>query len=110
MLISAFTGDSDHVFIDLLTSTDLEMLKMKKKAAASGSADTSMDSTKTGNRAASMRRYCILTYASEFDRVHYPLPLSYETTPNVESLLSTIRRLRKEAQERKMAAVSDKEK
>lgn len=40
------------------------------------------------------KRYLILTYAVEFDRVHYPLPLSLVQTPTPEILQRTIRRLR----------------
>lgn len=41
-----------------------------------------------------LRRYLILTYAVEFDRVHYPLPLSYVDEPPAHALRATIRRLR----------------
>src|SRR3546814_3034147 len=41
-----------------------------------------------------MKRYLILTYTVEFDRVHYPLPLAYEEDPNPAALKATIRRLR----------------
>ena len=34
-------------------------------------------SSKTNNK-----RYLILTYAAEFDRVHYPLPLLHEDAPS----------------------------
>jgi hypothetical protein len=47
----------------------------------------------------------ILTYNSEFDRVHFPLPLSYEENPTVESLQRTIFRLKRRERER-----TDKEK
>lgn len=40
------------------------------------------------------KRYLILTYAVEFDRVHYPLPLSFVQTPTLDILQRTIRRLR----------------
>lgn len=32
------------------------------------------------------KRYLILTYAAEFDRVHYPLPLLYEENPDPQRL------------------------
>ena len=35
-----------------------------------------------------------MTYAVEFDRVHYPLPLIHEDSPNPEALKKTIRRLK----------------
>ena len=42
------------------------------------------------------KRYLILTYAAEFDRVHYPLPLIFEEHPDTAALQATIRRLRAE--------------
>lgn len=39
-------------------------------------------------------RYLILTYAAEYDRVHYPLPLAYVESPEREQLERTIDRLR----------------
>lgn len=40
------------------------------------------------------RRYLILTYCAEFDRVHYPLPLLLDETPNTDAMKQTIMRLR----------------
>lgn len=40
------------------------------------------------------RRYVIITYQSEFDRVHYPLPLTYEGPPDPAVLQREIRQLR----------------
>lgn len=40
------------------------------------------------------KRFLILTYAVEFDRVHYPLPLTPEVSPSPEVLQRTIRRLK----------------
>lgn len=40
------------------------------------------------------KRYLILTYSSEFDRVHYPLPLAFEENPDVERLKDIIKDLR----------------
>ena len=42
------------------------------------------------------KRYLIMTYAAEYDRVHYPLPLAFEARPDPESLRSTIAGLRAE--------------
>ena len=52
----------------------------------------------------SLDRYVILTYKSEFDRVHFPLPLAYEEHPSLESLQRTIFRLKRREKEN-----SDKE-
>jgi hypothetical protein len=42
------------------------------------------------------KRYLILTYASEFDRAHYPLPLAADADPPPAALRRTIDRLRAE--------------
>ncbi|GMF35220.1 unnamed protein product [Phytophthora lilii] len=50
------------------------------------------------------KRFLILTYAVEFDRVHYPLPLTQELSPSPEVLQRTIRRLRQELAEKEKTA------
>ncbi|DBB07825.1 TPA: Centrosomal protein CCDC61 [Trebouxia sp. C0006] len=84
MLASAIRQESDSVFVDLLTYADLETLKSKK-----GAGRAALQRTIPPNN----KRYLILTYAAEFDRVHYPLPLLYEE-PTVESLQSVVQQLR----------------
>lgn len=44
--------------------------------------------------ASQQQRYLILTYAAEYDRVHYPLPLAFVDCPTREQLERTIDRLR----------------
>lgn len=84
MLASAIRQESDSVFVDLLTYSDLEMLKNKKAAGRA-----SLQRTIPPNN----KRYLILTYAAEFDRVHYPLPLLYEEL-TVEHLRTLVQQLR----------------
>ena len=84
MLASAIRQESDSVFVDLLTYADLETLKNKK-----GAGQAPLQRTIPPNN----KRYLILTYAAEFDRVHYPLPLLYEA-PTVEHLQTVIQKLR----------------
>ncbi|KAH9573656.1 hypothetical protein CY35_01G012000 [Sphagnum magellanicum] len=90
MLRSAILQESDSVFVDLLTYQDLEMLKNKKSRGIG---------VHPCQRASNNKRYLILTYTGEFDRVHYPLPLLYEENPEPEALKRTIRRLRDELEE-----------
>ena len=101
MLSVALGQSSETVFVDLLTYNDLEMLKSRKMGKPPGtgangpiSVSSSFGSSRGG--AGNKKRYLILTYAVEFDRVHYPLPLAFESEPNVESLKRTVQRLRKE--------------
>eukprot|EP00775_Hariotina_reticulata_P002480 gene2480-2784_t len=81
MLQSAVLQQSDSVYIDLLTYQDLEILKAKKQSNASAAGAQQQ-------LPASTKRYLILTYASEFDRVHYPLPLLQEDPPDAQHLIS----------------------
>lgn len=78
MVVGALEGSADSVYIDLLTSADLRKLKKKAEPAVD---------------VPSSRRYLIVTYAVEFDRVHYPLPLDSEA-PTVASLTRQLRRLK----------------
>ena len=91
MLLKALERSSDSVFVDLLTYEDLEMLRARRNAgkAAGGQAASRGASTHS-------KRYLILTYTVEFDRVHYPLPLSCEETPSTASLQRTVGRLRRQ--------------
>lgn len=98
MLASAIRQESDSVFVDLLTYSDLETLKNKKAAGRAPLQRTIPPNNK---------RYLILTYAAEFDRVHYPLPLLYEE-PTVEHLQNLVQQLR--AQLGQSAATSNKPK
>jgi coiled-coil domain-containing protein 61 len=105
MLASAFSKDNPSVFIDLLTYSDLEVLKARKigghelsmsSTSIIGSNNVSNNNKLQQQQQQQLKRYAILTYSSEFDRVHYPLPLAFESTPNVKSMKKTIARLRNE--------------
>jgi len=73
MYSSLESNNNGSVFIDLLTYQDLEILK-SRKAAKSGQEPTTLNATqRTKNK-----RYLILTYVVEFDRVHYPLALKMD--------------------------------
>ena len=66
MLESAITKSSDSVALDLLTYADLETLRKTKF----GSGNTSGRGFTPGkNKAAHAKRYLILTYSVEFDRL-----------------------------------------
>jgi coiled-coil domain-containing protein 61 len=97
MLISGFSGDSENVYVNLLTYNDLQLLKARKLGVSTSfSSQTSSQTFPSSSISSSSqsKRYIILTYASEFDRVNFPLPLSFEENPNVSSLQRTIKRLR----------------
>lgn len=87
MLQTGLSKDSESVFIDILSYSDLEVFKARKNVSSRNSLISQANSAR--------KRYMIVTYASEFDRVHYPLTLSFEQGNNVQSMQRTITRLRK---------------
>lgn len=70
----------------------LQELYRKRKMGKAGAASDAFGGLGTGGN--SSKRYLILTYAVEFDRVHYPLPLALVQSPTPDVLQRTIRRLR----------------
>jgi hypothetical protein len=98
MLQSAVLQQSDSVFVDLLTCQDLELLKAKKAAAAAvhGDAAAQQQQPRQLPPGIASKRYLILTYASEFDRVHYPLPLLADEQPDPARFKAVIAGLRQQ--------------
>jgi coiled-coil domain-containing protein 61 len=90
MLLSALNQASDSVFVDLLTYQDLEVLKSRKTGAPAP--------PPRAQNPANNKRYLIMTYAAEFDRVHYPLPLVYEENPDPQQLKRVISQLRSQVE------------
>ena len=68
MLIEAIIQPNECVWVDLLTSHDLEMLKNRKMHATGG---------KQLQPANNNRRYLVLNYPTTYDKVHYPLNLNF---------------------------------
>lgn len=102
MLVSALKQDNDSVYMDILTYQDLELLKSRKASNTSGATPTSNTSiTKPGKTPSNNKRYIILTYSGEFERVHYPLPLSFVDNPDPDSMKTTISRLARELEQYK---------
>lgn len=90
MLESAVHKSSESVTLDLLTYSDLELLR-NRKAGVVGRPRAQPQSP-----ALSAKRYLILIYTVEFDRIHYPLPLPYLGKPDPAELQKEIRALRSE--------------
>lgn len=86
MLLSALAQESDSVYLDILTARDLEMLR--RHANPQGPPAT------TSTASQSDKRYMILTYRAEFDKVHYPLPLAMDEQSEEDRLRSMVERLR----------------
>lgn len=81
MLISGFEGKSQSVVVDILSYSELELLRKSV-------------SFKNTNR--SSKKYIILTYTNEFERVHYPIPLNIQNSNEIHDLRQTIDQLREE--------------
>ncbi|KAM4619997.1 centrosomal protein CCDC61 isoform 2-T2 [Polymixia lowei] len=90
MLESAVKKMSDSVTLDLLTYADLELLRNRKAGVVSRPRGQQQSA------ALSAKRYLILIYTVEFDRIHYPLPLPYQGKPDPAALQKEIRALRTE--------------
>ncbi|KAM9270527.1 LOW QUALITY PROTEIN: centrosomal protein CCDC61 [Cariama cristata] len=86
MLESALMQSSESVSLELLTYADLETLQRKVGMIAHPPPSASPLSAK---------RYLILVYSVEFDRIHYPLPLPYTGRP-AAALHRLVRELREE--------------
>ena len=65
MLLTALNGDSDSLTLDIMASEDLQLIRSGASPVAS-----------------SDKRYLILTYSSDFDKIHYPLALSFISVIN----------------------------
>ncbi|CAJ1064213.1 centrosomal protein CCDC61 isoform X4 [Xyrichtys novacula] len=90
MLESAVRKTSDSVTLDLLTYADLELLRNRKAGVVSRPRGHQQSSALTS------KRYLILIYTVEFDRIHYPLPLPYVGKPDPAALQKEVRALRAE--------------
>ncbi|XP_041750910.1 centrosomal protein CCDC61-like isoform X1 [Coregonus clupeaformis] len=90
MLESAVSKTSESVTLDLLTYADLELLR-NRKAGVVGRPRAQQQSPNL-----SAKRYLILIYTVEFDRIHYPLPLPYHGKPDPATLQKEIRALKTE--------------
>ena len=93
MLTSGLDCTTDSVIVDLLTYQELEMFRSSRNPGT--------NSSTSSNSKLQTKRYLILTFSGEFERVHYPLPLSFEEAPNIETLQKTILRLKAELDQAK---------
>ncbi|XP_075346233.1 centrosomal protein CCDC61 isoform X1 [Mycteria americana] len=89
MLESALTRSSDSVSLELLTYADLQTLRSRKVGGIPRPPPSAASPL-------SAKRYLILVYSVEFDRIHYPLPLSYAGRPDPAALRRLVRELREE--------------
>ncbi|XP_038075059.1 centrosomal protein CCDC61-like [Patiria miniata] len=101
MLESAINKTSESVTLDLLTYADLETLRSRK----AGGVRSSIPGAQKVSLSA--KRYLIVTYTVEFDRIHYPLPLPYQGKPDPVALQETVRELKREVRRLQSQVHSD---
>ncbi|KAA3678218.1 coiled-coil domain-containing protein 61 [Paragonimus westermani] len=87
MLQNALTQPSETLHLDVVSYGDLEILRRNKSNGTSFNENLSFNRDK---------RFLILTYVTEFDKIHYPLPLNYVGSVSVDHLNNMIRELRLE--------------
>jgi coiled-coil domain-containing protein 61 len=75
----------------MLTQNDLALLKAKKQGIASPIVTEAVD--------VRSKRYLILTLTGEFEKVHYPLPLTYLEDPGIEVLRRTLTRMQSQVED-----------
>ncbi|KAF5276111.1 hypothetical protein FQR65_LT16478 [Abscondita terminalis] len=86
MLKSGLLKTSECITLDLFTYKDLESERLRKIKS----------NIKVKNNVDSNRRYLVVTYSVEFDKIKYPLPLDYCGPPDPSILQATIRKLESE--------------
>lgn len=91
MLTDAMADRTDHVYVELLTYSDLLALKTGKH---------------TDKRSSDTKRYLILTYKVKYDTVHYPLPLQYVGKMSSIELQDDVTKLQKEIDHLKNQIIS----
>ena len=89
MILMALEGSSKTVFIDFLSYQDIQLLREKR----SGSKSANKSNNYTSNPQQNLKRYVILTYTTEFEKVHYPLVLTLISQPDQECLKRVFKRV-----------------
>ncbi|KAL5263720.1 hypothetical protein ACHWQZ_G008931 [Mnemiopsis leidyi] len=91
MLSDAIADETDHVYVELLTYSDLLALKTGHHL---------------GKKVADNKRYLILTYKVKYDTVHYPLPLQYSGKMSPTELQDNVTKLQTEIEHLKNQIIS----
>ena len=96
MLMSGLAKESENVLVDLLSYKDLEVMRNKKNAYNTGT-NTGNNLNESNNTDLSIinKKYLIISYTNEFEKVHFPLPISFIIHPDISFTLRTIERLKK---------------
>ena len=71
----------------------MALIKARKQNPRAANTPSELDHTEVDP---TQKRYLILTLSGEFEKVHYPLPLTYLETPDVATLRRTFMRMQSE--------------
>jgi coiled-coil domain-containing protein 61 len=82
MLKNSLKQISDTVFIDLLNCRDIEFWKSRVNGKGQNQNMSMSSSSSYTDAQLNGKRYLILTETTEFDRVHYPIPLLLVEDPH----------------------------
>ncbi|CAF1002132.1 unnamed protein product [Rotaria sp. Silwood1] len=96
MLEDAINKKNSSLSIDLFTSDDLDLIRKKQQ-----------DQNKSFKTKSSNKRYLILIYNTEYDRIYYPLSLRYCGKPDTIILIGQIHQLVTENESLKSQLGSD---
>jgi coiled-coil domain-containing protein 61 len=94
ILMSGLAKESENVLVDLLSYKDLENMRNKKAASQNNNLNESSTLNNT-DLSIINKRYLIISYTNEFEKVHFPLPISFLIQPDLSYFLRTIDRLKK---------------
>ncbi|XP_022240196.1 coiled-coil domain-containing protein 61-like isoform X2 [Limulus polyphemus] len=97
MLKTALKKTSSSVFIKVLTDSELEWMRKERSGYVRGSPLSKSSTT-------SKKRFLLLVYTVEFDRIHYPLRLQYQGIPDISTLMTTMVELRTALQRYKLGS------
>eukprot|EP00696_Hemimastix_kukwesjijk_P006949 gnl/Hemi2/18815_TR6227_c0_g1_i1.p1 gnl/Hemi2/18815_TR6227_c0_g1~~gnl/Hemi2/18815_TR6227_c0_g1_i1.p1 ORF type:complete len:474 (+),score=139.16 gnl/Hemi2/18815_TR6227_c0_g1_i1:143-1564(+) len=103
MLLAGLKKTTDTVYLDIATYSELEALNHNNNQKVRGAAN-SINNVIRNNR--NNKRYLMLTYVVEFDKVTYPLALLPSSTSDLRTMKSTISRQREEIDELRMSRSS----
>lgn len=104
MLMSGLANETESVLVDLLSYKDLEMMRNKKNNNSNSNNNLNESNSMNTDLSIINKKYLIISYQNEFEKVHYPLPLSFILQPEVSFTLRTIERIKKLNQKLQMSS------
>ena len=94
MLMSGLSYESDNVLVDLISYKDLEIMRNRKNNLQTSTNNLSESNNLSNDLSIINKKYLIISYSNEFEKVHYPLPINFIVQPEISLTLRTIERLK----------------